>query len=67
MSRILQGATAGSSSDAAAFNARRQSTISQAYTQSEYSESEFGDQGTPFYSLATALLWSKEKTGGEDD
>ncbi|KAF8948804.1 hypothetical protein BGZ47_002386 [Haplosporangium gracile] len=44
MSRILQGATAGSSSDAAAFNARRQSTISQAYTQSEYSESEFGDQ-----------------------
>ncbi|KAF9294240.1 hypothetical protein BGZ88_004188 [Linnemannia elongata] len=44
MSRILQGATAGSSSDAAAYNARRQSTISQAYTQSEYSESEFGDQ-----------------------
>ncbi|KAG0217709.1 hypothetical protein BGX33_009850 [Mortierella sp. NVP41] len=43
MSRILQGATAGSSSDAA-FNARRQSTISQAYTQSEYSESEFGEQ-----------------------
>ncbi|CAO3572597.1 unnamed protein product [Mortierella alpina] len=47
--RILQGATTGgsSSSDAAAsaaFNARRQSTISQAYTQSEYSESEFGEQ-----------------------
>ncbi|KAF9923570.1 hypothetical protein FBU30_006399 [Linnemannia zychae] len=44
MSRILQGTTAGSSSDTAAFNARRQSTYSQAYTQSEYSESEFGDQ-----------------------
>ncbi|KAK3836245.1 MAG: S-adenosyl-L-methionine-dependent methyltransferase [Linnemannia gamsii] len=43
MSRILQGATAGSSSEAA-FNARRQSTYSQAYTQSEYSESEFGEQ-----------------------
>ncbi|KAG0204753.1 Protein arginine N-methyltransferase 3, partial [Mortierella sp. GBA30] len=42
--RILQGATGSSSNDAAAFNARRQSTISQAYTQSEYSESEFGEQ-----------------------
>lgn len=41
--RILQGATSGESK--AAFNARRQSTISQAYTQSEYSESEFGEQG----------------------
>ncbi|KAF9328846.1 hypothetical protein BG006_008033 [Podila minutissima] len=40
--RILQGATSGDSK--AAFNARRQSTISQAYTQSEYSESEFGEQ-----------------------
>ncbi|KAF9898946.1 hypothetical protein BX616_003426 [Lobosporangium transversale] len=40
--RILQ---AGASDDAAAaINARRQSTYSQAYTQSEYSESEFGDQ-----------------------
>ncbi|KAF9190962.1 hypothetical protein BGZ51_007980 [Haplosporangium sp. Z 767] len=45
-SRILQGTTAGSSSNAAsaAFNDRRQSIISQAYTQSEYSESEFGEQ-----------------------
>ncbi|GJJ76270.1 type I protein arginine methyltransferase [Entomortierella parvispora] len=45
--RILQGSTAGGSSsnaDSAAFNARRQSTISQAYTQSEYSESELGEQ-----------------------
>ncbi|KAG0042211.1 hypothetical protein BGZ83_000773, partial [Gryganskiella cystojenkinii] len=46
-SRILQGSTAGGSNshaDAAAFNARRQSTISQTYTQSEYSESELGEQ-----------------------
>ncbi|KAF9112720.1 hypothetical protein BGX27_002895 [Mortierella sp. AM989] len=45
--RILQSGS-GSSGAAAAgdtlFNARRQSTISQAYTQSEYSESEFGEQ-----------------------
>ncbi|KAF9426283.1 hypothetical protein BGZ94_006727 [Podila epigama] len=43
MSRILQGTTAGESSKAA-LNTRRHSTISQAYTQSEYSESEFGEQ-----------------------
>ncbi|KAF9352162.1 hypothetical protein BGX34_000144 [Mortierella sp. NVP85] len=42
-SRILQ--TGGSSGAAeAAFNARRQSVVSQVYTQSEYSESEFGEQ-----------------------
>ncbi|KAF8936639.1 S-adenosyl-L-methionine-dependent methyltransferase [Dissophora ornata] len=42
-SRILQAGSSSTSGDAA-FNARRQSTISQAYTQSEYSESEFGEQ-----------------------
>ncbi|KAI1295695.1 hypothetical protein EDD11_007856 [Mortierella claussenii] len=43
--RILQaGSSSASTSDSAAFNARRPSTISQAYTQSEYSESELGEQ-----------------------
>ncbi|KAF9399791.1 hypothetical protein BGX21_005616 [Mortierella sp. AD011] len=45
--RILQAGSGGNSASAtgdAIFNARRQSTISQAYTQSEYSESEFGEQ-----------------------
>ncbi|KAG0315305.1 hypothetical protein BGZ99_007537 [Dissophora globulifera] len=43
--RILQAGTGGGSSGSdALFNARRQSTISQAYTQSEYSGSEFDEQ-----------------------
>ncbi|KAG0267786.1 hypothetical protein DFQ27_008285 [Actinomortierella ambigua] len=42
MSRILQDTTVGSSSGL--FEARRPSTFSQAYSQSEYSESELGEQ-----------------------
>ncbi|KAF8972856.1 hypothetical protein BGZ46_010008 [Entomortierella lignicola] len=47
--RILQAGSSSTSNNAAVagdalLNARRQSTISQAYTQSEYSESEFGEQ-----------------------
>ncbi|KAF9431718.1 hypothetical protein BGZ76_011790 [Entomortierella beljakovae] len=58
--RIIQS---GSSSNAAlsdvAFNARRQSTISQVYTQSEYSESEFGEQDNKWDD------WEDEEGGSE--
>ncbi|KAG0370125.1 S-adenosyl-L-methionine-dependent methyltransferase [Gamsiella multidivaricata] len=42
--RILQAGGSSTSAGDAALNARRQSMVSQAYTQSEYSESELGEQ-----------------------